>query len=106
MGGNFAPKYASYAIPEDSLPVTVSCMPFAASDRDMKRAGGDKVAPLGKLDFHALRTAYINFVLRDSTLSPSDMQDMARHGVARHDQDGLRPGAGRPHERFGGADFG
>ena len=48
--------------------------------RDMKRAGVDKVTPLGKLDFHALRTAYINFVLRDSTLSPTDMQDMARHG--------------------------
>ena len=46
----------------------------------MKRAGVDKVTPLGKLDFHALRTAYINFVLRDSTLSPTDMQDMARHG--------------------------
>ena len=28
--------------------------------RDMKRAGVDKVTPLGKLDFHALRTAYIN----------------------------------------------
>ena len=27
-----------------------------------------------------LRTAYINFVLRDSTLSPTNMQDMARHG--------------------------
>ena len=39
--------------------------------RDMKRAGVDKVTPLGKLDFHALRTAYINFVLRDSTLSPT-----------------------------------
>ena len=48
--------------------------------RDMKRAGVDKVTPLGKLDFHALRTAYINFVLRDSTLSPTNMQDMARHG--------------------------
>jgi len=48
--------------------------------RDMKRAGVDKVTPLGKLDFHALRTAYINFVLRDLTLSPTDMQDMARHG--------------------------
>jgi len=47
---------------------------------DMKRAGVDKVTPLGKLDFHALRTAYINFVLRDSTLSPTNMQDMARHG--------------------------
>ncbi len=35
---------------------------------------------MGKFDFHSLRTAYINFVLRDSTLSPTDMQDLARHG--------------------------
>ena len=48
--------------------------------RDMKRAGVEKVTALGKLDFHALRTAYINFVLQDTTLSPTDMQDMARHG--------------------------
>ena len=46
----------------------------------MEKAEIEKLTPLGKLDFHALRTAYINFVLQDPTLSPPDMQDMARHG--------------------------
>ena len=48
---------------------------------DMAAADVPRDAPKGKLDFHALRVAYINFILGDVTLSPKEMQDLARHGT-------------------------
>ncbi len=45
---------------------------------DLKKAGVALSNEKGKLDFHALRTAYINFVLR-SNVDPKTMQTMARH---------------------------
>jgi integrase len=47
-------------------------------DQDLKRAGISKVTVLGKLDFHALRTTYVNLVL-ESGVSPKEAQALARH---------------------------
>ena len=49
-------------------------------DRDLKTAGIAKKAPGGKLDFHAIRLAYINLVL-DSEVSPKEAQALARHST-------------------------
>jgi integrase len=48
---------------------------------DMDAAGVPRDTPQGKLDFHALRVAYINFILGNADLSPKEMQDLARHGT-------------------------
>jgi integrase len=48
---------------------------------DLVAAGIPKVTPKGKLDFHALRTAYINLVL-DGDVSVRDAQGLARHATA------------------------
>ncbi len=45
---------------------------------DLKKAGVALTTEKGKLDFHALRTAYINFVLR-AKVDPKTIQTMARH---------------------------
>ena len=47
---------------------------------DLKAAGIPKEGPGGKVDFHALRTAYINFVL-DSGVSVREAQALARHST-------------------------
>jgi integrase len=47
---------------------------------DTDAAGVQRNTAKGKLDFHGLRVAYINFILGDSSLSPKEMQDLARHG--------------------------
>ena len=49
-------------------------------DRDLKAAGIPKKAPGGKLDFHAIRLAYINLVL-ESEVSPKEAQALARHST-------------------------
>ena len=72
-------------------------VPFSLSrdfDKDLRAAGISKWRPEGKLDFHAIRHAYINLVL-DSDVSAREAQAMARHstpdltfnvyGRARHD---------------------
>ena len=47
--------------------------------KDLKLAGIPKWGPGGKLDFHAARTAYVNFVLQsDSTIK--EKQTLTRHG--------------------------
>ena len=73
-------------------------VPFSLSrdfDKDLNAAGILKWTPEGKLDFHAIRLAYINLVL-DSDVSAREAQAMARHatpdltfnvyGRARHDR--------------------
>jgi integrase len=47
---------------------------------DLKKAGVALMTDKGKLDFHALRTAYINFVLR-SNVDPKTAQTMSRHAT-------------------------
>ena len=49
-------------------------------DRDLKATGIPKKAPGGKLDFHAIRLAYINLVL-ESEVSPKEAQALARHST-------------------------
>ena len=64
-------------VPEDALLyVPRNCC--AMLKVDLKKAGVALSNEKGKLDFHALRTAYINFVLR-SNVDPKTMQTMARH---------------------------
>ena len=50
-------------------------------DSDLEDAGIPKHTPKGKLDFHALRTSYINLVL-DGDTSVRDSQALARHSTA------------------------
>ena len=52
--------------------------PVEVLERDLKLANIQKHAPGGKLDFHALRTTYINLVI-ESGASLKEAQDMARH---------------------------
>ncbi len=48
--------------------------------KDLEAAGIPSMTPKGKLDFHALRTAYINFVL-DSGANVKTAQELARHAT-------------------------
>ena len=50
-------------------------------DADLRRAGIDKENPSGKIDFHACRVAYINFVLSVGA-SVREAQTLARHATA------------------------
>ena len=49
-------------------------------DKDLKAAGIPKTTADGKLDFHACRLAYINFVL-ESGASVKEAQALARHST-------------------------
>jgi integrase len=49
-------------------------------DKDLKSAGVEKWTPTGKLDFHAIRNAYINLVL-DSNVTVREAQALARHST-------------------------
>jgi hypothetical protein len=49
-------------------------------DRDLQAAGIQKHAPGGKLNFHACRVAYINFVI-ESGVSVKEAQVLARHAT-------------------------
>jgi integrase len=49
-------------------------------DIDLKAAGIQKNAPGGKLDFHACRLAYINFVI-ESGVTVKEAQELARHST-------------------------
>jgi integrase len=49
-------------------------------DIDLEAAGIPKQTPAGKLDFHACRLAYINFVL-DSGATVKEAQELARHAT-------------------------
>jgi integrase len=49
-------------------------------ERDLALAGIPKHTPEGKLDFHALRTVFINLVI-DSGAGVKEVQDLARHST-------------------------
>jgi hypothetical protein len=55
-------KDAKLDIPENPL-LYVPTHTTRDLDRDLQAAGIQKHAPGGKLDFHACRVAYINFVI-------------------------------------------
>ena len=65
---------------EDGL-VFVPWDAVTALDADLKRAGIPKKGPGGKIDFHALRVAYVSFVL-ESGASAKEAQHLARHSTA------------------------
>jgi hypothetical protein len=47
-------------------------------DQDLKSAGIPKQGPGGKIDFHAIRKAYINLVI-ESGVTVKEAQTLARH---------------------------
>ena len=51
-----------------------------AIDADLKAAGIEKWTHEGKIDFHAIRVAYINFVF-ESNASAKETQTLARHST-------------------------
>ncbi len=73
----------------------VSSHPARAVDKDLEAAGIPKWTPQGKLDFHAIRKAFINLVI-ESGVTVKEAQTLARHaspeltmnvyGVARDDR--------------------
>ena len=49
--------------------------------RDLAVAGIPEQTASGKLDFHALRTAFVNLVFEFAQVSPKEAQDLARHST-------------------------
>jgi integrase len=76
----------SYARPAGRLRVSYPAVPLLFVPLhtetmlydDLRRAGIPQRTPAGKLDFHALRVAYINLVL-DHGATPPEAQQLARH---------------------------
>jgi len=58
--------------------LSITLHPSIELDKDLKRAKIPKWTPLGKLDFHAFRVAYISLVL-ESGASVKEAQALARH---------------------------
>ena len=48
---------------------------------DLERAGIPRVTPLGKVDFHALRVAFVNLVFEVGEASGKEAQHLARHST-------------------------
>ncbi len=63
--------------PDDPL-VYLPSHPSREMDKDLEAAGIPKVTAEGKLDFHALRTAYVTFLL-ESGATVKEAQALARH---------------------------
>lgn len=68
---------AAKAAPENPL-LYVPRNPARSLKKDLRNAGVPIETPEGRLDFHALRTAYINFLL-ELGAAPKEVQDLARH---------------------------
>jgi len=75
----YARKDARSEAPEDPL-FYVPSHTARDLDRDLRAARIQKYAPGGKLDFHACRLAYINFVI-ESGVSVKEVQALARHST-------------------------
>lgn len=70
-------EYAAKAAPKNPL-LYVSSNPARSLKKDLMNAGVEIETQEGRLDFHALRTAYINFLL-ELGAAPKEVQDLARH---------------------------
>ena len=91
----YARRDATRRAPANALLFVPSSTLSRDFDKDLKTADVLKWTPAGKLDFHAIRLAYINLVL-DSDISAREAQAMARHaspdmtfnvyGRARHNR--------------------
>jgi integrase len=49
--------------------------------KDLERAGIPRQTPLGKVDFHALRVAFVNLVFEVGEASGKEAQHLARHST-------------------------
>jgi integrase len=70
---------AMSAIPANPL-LHVPSHTARSLDYDLKAAGIPKITPAGKLDFHAVRLAYINLVI-EGGVSVKEAQALARHAT-------------------------
>ena len=61
--------------------LAVPSHPSRELDKDLKAADIPKVTDEGKIDFHALRVAYVSFVL-EAGASAKEAQTLARHSTA------------------------
>ena len=59
----------------------VPSQPARLLSKDLAAAGISEQAAGGKLDFHALRTAFVNLVFEYGQVSPKEAQDLARHST-------------------------
>ena len=66
-------------IPESPL-LYVPSHPSREMDRDLKLAGVPKITPIGKIDFHACRVAYITYIL-EAGATVKEAQVLARHST-------------------------
>ena len=65
------------AVPLLFVPLHTEQMLYA----DLRRAGIPRATPAGKVDFHALRVAYVNLILEQGA-TPPEAQHLARHRTA------------------------
>ena len=89
-----------------SIAVRTSADPIPAHtaraiDADLKAAGTEKWTREGKIDFHAIRVAYINFVF-ESNASAKETQTPARHSTLDLTMNVYDPDARRAAGRCGG----
>jgi len=67
------------------VPITpllyVPSQPARVMSKDLAVAGIPDQTAGGKLDFHALRTAFVNLVFEYGQVSPKEAQDLARHST-------------------------
>jgi integrase len=75
---NQGTKNLKLGIPEEPL-LFVPTHAARTLDRVARRAGLAKVTGKGKLDFHSLRTSFINLLL-EMGVDPKTVQGLARHG--------------------------
>ena len=59
----------------------VPSQPARVISKDLAAAGIPEQAAGGKLDFHALRTAFVNLIFEYGQASPKEAQDLARHST-------------------------
>ena len=76
---SYARRGARLTAPKEPL-LYVPTHPAREMDIDLKAAGIPKLAPGGKVDFHAARVAYINLVL-ETGVHPKEAQTLARHST-------------------------
>ena len=76
----FSRGRAKQEFPKQPL-LYVPSHPARSLDRDLKKAGIPKHNPHGKLDFHAARVAYINLLIDNGSITPKEVQELARHST-------------------------
>jgi len=59
----------------------VPTQPSRVLTKDLEAAGIPVETPQGRLDFHAARVGYINFLIDSGKASPKEVQELARHST-------------------------